>query len=212
MKVLILGAAGQIGRMVTKDLLEQTNAELVLYGRNVTQRLAQEATNRCQLVDGTFEEVDKIASLLSDVDAMYLNYATGDQIIAPLVKVLEPADLKKVIFANVPDLYQEVEGPFTEWYRKNTGIMWQSSYRKAADIIENSSLNYIILRITWLYNEEGNTKVHLTRKGEPFKEAQVTRQAVSQVITDLLTGKLAYNRESLGVGEPNTEWSKPSFY
>ncbi|MCA6067742.1 KR domain-containing protein [Chryseobacterium sp. RG1] len=39
MKILILGAAGQIGRMLTKDLLEQTDNELVLFARNASQRL-----------------------------------------------------------------------------------------------------------------------------------------------------------------------------
>ena len=37
MKVLILGAAGQIGQMVTGDLLAQTDDNLVLFGHNVSQ-------------------------------------------------------------------------------------------------------------------------------------------------------------------------------
>lgn len=36
MKILILGAAGQIARTLTNYLLEQTNHELVLYARNST--------------------------------------------------------------------------------------------------------------------------------------------------------------------------------
>jgi hypothetical protein len=50
--------------------------------------------------------------------------------------------------------------------------------------------------------------VYLTRTG-----AQVTRQAVAQLIADIIkhaTGK--YVKTSLGVGEPNTNWGKPSFY
>jgi len=39
MKILILGAAGEIGRMLTKDLLKQTDYELVLYTRNASKRL-----------------------------------------------------------------------------------------------------------------------------------------------------------------------------
>lgn len=54
--------------------------------------------------------------------------------------------------------------------------------------MENSDLDYIILRITWLYNQEGNTTIHVTKKGEPFTESQIIRQAVAQFVTDLLTG------------------------
>lgn len=212
MKVMILGAAGQIGRMVTDDLLAQTDFELVLYGRNVSTRLSDKARDRVSLVDGEFEEFDKIKTHLVNVDAVYLSFVAEDELVKPLVKVLESSGIKRFIAASVPDVYQEVTGKFQKWYRTNTGIMWTSPYRKAADIIEASSLDYVILRITWLYNKGGNTQVHITEKGEPFVEAQVTRQAVSQFVTDLLTDRADYHQASLGLGEPGTEYTKPSFY
>ena len=52
----------------------------------------------------------------------------------------------------------------------------------------------------------------MTRKGEPFKDAQLTRETVAKFATALLTGKQDYHRESLGIGEPGIEWAKPSFY
>lgn len=212
MRVMILGAAGQIGRLVTADLLAQTDFDLVLYGRNVTTRLATTAGPRVTLVDGTFEDTATIKANLKDVDAVYyLSFVAGPDLVGPLVEVLEETGVQRFIAANVPDLYQEVTGKFQKWYRENTGIIWTSPYREAADIIAASSLDYIILRITWLYNQTGNTKVHITRKGEPFIEAQVTREAVAQVVTDLLTGVVDYHRESLGLGEPGTDFTKPSF-
>lgn len=209
---MILGAAGQIGKMVTDDLLAQTNYDLILYGRNVTTRLADRAGERVTLVDGMFEEVDKIKEKLTDVEAVFLSFVAGDQLMKSLVQVLEDAGVKRFIATNIPDIYQEMTGKFTQWYHENTGLVWDSKYRKAADIVEASKLDYIILRITWLYNQEGNTRVHITKKGEPFVEAQVTRQAVAQTVIDLLTGKFNYHRESLGLGEPDTEYSKPSFF
>lgn len=212
MKVMILGAAGQIAKMLTDDLLAQTDFDLVLYGRNVSSRLSNKASDRVSLVDGEFEELDKIREHLNDVDAVYLNYVAGDDLIKPLVKVLEESSVERFIAASVPDLYQEIEGKFQEWYRANTGIMWEAPPRKAADIIEASKLDYVILRITWLYDEEGNTHLRVSEKGEPFVEAQVTRRAVAQFITNLLTGQEDYHRANLGLGEPGTEYSKPSFY
>ncbi|KGH74580.1 oxidoreductase, partial [Oenococcus oeni IOEB_9304] len=117
----------------------------------------------------------------------------------------------RFIAANIPDIYQEVTGPFQNGI-ENTGETWKLPMHKAAEIIEESDLDYIILRITWLYNQDGNKNVHITTKGEPFVEAQVTRQAVAQVVVDLLTGKRDYHRESLGLGEPHTDFKKPSFY
>ena len=212
MRIMILGAAGEIGRMVTANLLEQTDFDLTLYGHNVTSRLASISDSRVKLVDGTFEDTATIQANLSDVDAVYLNFVAEDPIIKSLLKIMEEAGVKRFILASVPDLYEEVTGNFQKWYRAGMGKIWQSKLRTAADLVEASDLDYVILRITWLYNQAGNTAVHVTRKGEPFTEAQVTRQAVSQFVTDLLTGKADYHRESLGVGEPGTDYAKPSFY
>lgn len=59
-----------------------------------------------------------------------------------------------------------------------------------------------------------NTSRHLQvlKNSRLVKTVQITREAVAKFATDLLTGKVDYHRESLGIGEPNTEWTKPSFY
>ncbi|NHN35235.1 saccharopine dehydrogenase [Paenibacillus agricola] len=42
--------------------------------------------------------------------------------------------------------------------------------------------------------------------------AQVTREAVAQLIVDVIENPADYAKTSIGVSEPNTNWSKPSFY
>jgi len=80
-------------------------------------------------------------------------------------------------------------------------------------LVEIPTLDYTILRLTWLYNQEGNRAYHLTFKGEPFEGAQVTRQAVTQLIVDIIQEKSTkFIKTSIGVGEPDTNWDKPSFY
>ncbi|WP_430601780.1 hypothetical protein IGJ02_001817 [Enterococcus sp. DIV0724b] len=39
MKIMILGAAGQISKMVTELILTETNHDLVLYGRDLSSRI-----------------------------------------------------------------------------------------------------------------------------------------------------------------------------
>lgn len=45
-KYLILAATGQIGQMTTKDLLDNTDANLVLFGHNADSRLSKFAGDR----------------------------------------------------------------------------------------------------------------------------------------------------------------------
>ncbi|WP_026644897.1 MULTISPECIES: hypothetical protein [Bifidobacterium] len=42
----------------------------------------------------------------------------------------------------------------------------------------------------------------MTRKGEPFKDAQLTRETVAKFAAELLTGKQDYHRECLGIVSP----------
>lgn len=86
--------------------------------------------------------------------------------------------------------------------------------KESAQLVEKSGLDYTLLRLTWLYNQQGNEKYSLTYKGEPFVGAQVTREAVARLIADILeSNDDHYFGKSLGVSEPGTEaLSRPSFY
>lgn len=210
--VLILGAAGQIGQLVTKNILEQTNLNVVLYGRNVSKRLNNLSDERVEFVDGDFDELSKLKQAMADVDMVYLSFVGWGDLTQNIVSMMDELGVTRYIAANIPDIYDEVEGPFKAQYQAHTKEIHTGGPQAAAKIIEASDLDYVILRITWLYDEPGNTNVHVTRKGEPLRESQVTREAVAQFVTDLVDGKQNYHRESLGLGEPDTDWDKPSFY
>jgi len=214
MKVLILGAAGQIPSYLIPMLLSETDAELVLYGRDVSSRLSDISDSRIQITDGDFEDATKIEIAMQGVDVVYMNAATGDiNVLNTIVELMKKLSVKKFILVSILGIYGEVAGAFGEWNRRMVGDDRIEERRKAADFIEASGIDYSILRLTWLYNQDGNYSYELTQKGEPFKGAQVTRQAVARLVVDIIkdtSGKFAHT--SLGVGEPKTDFEKPSFY
>lgn len=211
-KYLILAATGQIGQMTTQYLLDNTDADLVLYGHHAQSRLNNFAGDRVTFFDGDLTDSATLQKALAGVDAVFLAYVATPDIIKPLIQTMDEAGVKRLIAMSVPDVYQEVAGPFQKWYRQHTGLVWQTNYVDSVNAIEQSDLDYVILRTTWLYNDPTKTTVDVSKKGEPFKDAQISREAVAKFAADLLTGKQDYHRESLGIGEPNTEWTKPSFY
>lgn len=211
-KYTVLAATGQIGQLTVQDLLDHSDADLVLFGRNASQRLSRFAGDRVSFVDGDLKDSAALKQAFAGTDAVFLAYVATPDIMVPLIKALDDAGVKRFVTMSVPDVYQEVAGPFQAWYREHTGLVWQTNYVDTVDAVENSDLDYVILRTTWLYNDASKTAVDVTKKGEPFKDAQITREAVATFASDLLTGKQDYHKESLGIGEPNTEWTKPSFY
>lgn len=213
MKILILGAAGQIGRMLTKDLLEQTDYELVLYAHNASRRLKNAESKRVSLVDGDFTNYDALSKAMKGIDAIYLNDMNSKEGIQTIVKAMKDTGTKRIIVASILGIYDEVSGAFGKWNLRMVGAQSIQLHKETASMVEILNLDYTILRLTWLYNHVGNRGYHLTSKGEPFDGTQVTRQAVSQLIVDILQDRSGkYLKTSLGVGEPNTNWNKPSFY
>ncbi|MGW9102621.1 NAD(P)H-binding protein [Priestia megaterium] len=214
MKILILGAAGQIARMLTNELLNKTDHSIVLYARNGHKRLTISDDSREFIVDGDFKDRDELIDAMKDVDLVYINDMGDEESTKTIIDAMHDAGVRRVISASVLGIYDEVPGAFGEWNKRMIGgSPRMHSQIESARMLENSSLNYTLLRLTWLYNQADNTKYLITQKGEPFKGAQVTRQAVTQLIIDIIQEKSdKYLQASLGVGEPDTDWAKPSFY
>ncbi|WP_447951700.1 NAD(P)H-binding protein [Chryseobacterium koreense] len=214
MNILILGAAGKIGRQLTDDLLAQTKNDLVLYAKNAHTRLKLKKSERVKIVDGDFKDLDTLTSAMDGIEVVYINDMGDDLSTNTIIEAMKKSDVKRVIAASILGIYDEVPGAFGQWNKRMIGNLPRMKAQiKSALAIEGSGLDYTLLRLSWLYDEQGNKNYSLTQKGELFKGTQVTREAVAQLITDIITAKdERYIKKSLGVSEPNTDWDKPSFY
>jgi len=213
MKILILGAAGQIAKILTEDLLNQTNSSMVLFARNAQKRLKIKDDSRQSLIEGDFNNTDKLVEAMQGVELVYVNDMHSLKGTKSIAEALEKSGVKRVIVASILGIYDEVPGAFGQWNERMVGRGGIENHKQTASLIEDPKFDYTILRLTWLYNEPGNRRYLVTQKGEPFEGAQVSREAVSQLIVDIIEEPSdKFIQTSLGVGEPNTNWDKPSFY
>lgn len=216
LKILILGAAGQISQYLIEKLLEETNHNLVLYARRAEQRLNHFATERVTFISGDFFEEELLKESLEGIDLVYLNEMRHIEMIENLIHFMEEKQVKRFIGASILGIYGEVEGEFGRWNDEMlNGIPAVHDHVTSARRIEESSLDYTVLRLPWLYNEAGNEEYAYTKKGEPFVGVQITRQAVARAVLDIIKAddQTPFMHESLGLYEPGTEnYTKPSFY
>jgi uncharacterized protein YbjT (DUF2867 family) len=167
MNILILGAAGKIGRLLTDDLLAQTKNNLVLYAKNARTRLKLKKSERVKIVDGDFNDLNTLINAMDRIDIVYINDMGDDQSINTIVEAMKKSGVKRVIAASILGIYNEVPGLFGQWNTKMIGGSPRMKTQiKSALAIENSGLNYTLLRLSWLYNEQGNKSYILTQKGE----------------------------------------------
>lgn len=143
-------------------------------------------------------------------DVVYANLAGDVDVQANrIVLAMNGLGVKRLIFVTSLGIYDEVLGKFGEWNRQEIGA-FLPPYRKAADIIEASGLQYAILRPAWLTDED-EVDYETTQKNEPFKGTEVSRKSVATLIANLIESQETWTNCNLGVNKPNTDGDKPAF-
>ena len=210
--ILILGAAGQISQMLISNLLENTDFNLKLYGRNLSNRIRVTDVSRENIIDGDFSDQAKLVQAMKDVDVVYLNSMESVADTQTIIAAMNEAGVKRIIGATIVGIYDEFDGPLKEWTNANLSESYRIDERKSAQLVENSNLDYTLVRLTWLINDESHLDYVLLEKGQEVKLAQVSRQVASLAISKMIIDDSEYIGKSLAIGEPGTEYSKPSFY
>lgn len=189
-KVLILGANGQLARNTTRVFLRDTDAILTLYLRRAG-RLKNPDLTRVTIVEGDVLDRPTLEAAMKGQDVVYANLAGAmKQQAENMIAAMHGAGLKRLIFISSMGIYGEVPG---ERYRSVL-----DPYRDSAAVIEGTDLDYTILRPGWFTRDE-EVDYQLTQKGEPFRGHDVSLNSVSDLIVRLAITPGMQVRRSLGV-------------
>jgi uncharacterized protein YbjT (DUF2867 family) len=191
--ILILGANGQIARHAIDLFLNETDSQLTLYLRN-SDRLKHMDSNRVRIIEGDVLDLKKLKEAMIGQDVVYANLA-GDleRMAENIVEAMDATGVKRLIFITSMGIYDEVPG------EKYGNIL--APYRRAAEIIEASNLDYTILRPAW-FTDEDEIDYETTQKGEPFKGSVVSKKSVADLVVRLAESPELEVRRSLGVNKP----------
>ncbi|RMK29153.1 SDR family oxidoreductase [Pseudomonas aeruginosa] len=208
-KVLILGASGQIARHAVQMLGERKDVEQTLLVRDPKKLTSTEPAN-AKIAIGDVMDKKLLPRLMEGQDVVYANLAGEvDEQTAHILSVMKTKGVKRLIFVNSLGIYDEVPGKFGEWNRNEIG-QYLPPYRKSADLIEASDIDYTILRAAWLQDED-EVDYETTGRDEPFKGTEVSRKSVAALAVELIEHPDRLVRANVGVNKPNTDGDKPAF-
>ncbi|CAJ1189733.1 NAD-dependent dehydratase [Companilactobacillus crustorum] len=212
-RVLILGANGKIARLAEHIFADTTDSDLRLYLRNA-ERLRDFADSHTlvEAVEGDTTDVQTLIESMKDEDLVYANLA-GSNIESQARAVVQAMHAEKktrLVWISTLGIYDEVPGKFGEWNKKVLGD-YITNYAAAAKVIEDSDLDYTIIRPAWL-TDKPEVDYEVTKKGEDFKGTEVSRRSIAQIVVDIAQDPDKYSRESIGVNKPNTDGDKPAWY
>ena len=133
----------------------------------------------------------------------------GDQA-KTIIEAMNDNGTKRLIFVTALNTLHEVPGKFGEWNDENIGP-YLGPFREATEAIENSDLDYTIIRPGWLTDKNENV-YEITAKNETFKGTEVSRKSVASLAVQIAKNPELHSKENIGVNKPNTEGNKPAWF
>ena len=189
--VIILGAGGNIAKHAIDILVKKNNINLTLSLRN-KNRLSSKDVSKCRVIEGDVLNIDQLREAIKGQDIVYANLA-GDleAMTKNIVKAMNETGVKRIIAISSIGIYDTPLRPVLK------------PYRKLADVVESSDLDYTILRPTWFTNDD-EVDYEITRKGAPEKGSVISQKSLATFISSIIESPEKYIRESLGINKPNS--------
>ena len=187
--LLILGASGNIARKVIDLLSGESDIRMNLFVRNA-RRLGNHTSADNRVIVGDALDLTALRQALTGIDIVYANLAGElEKMAENIVKAMQEKNVKRLIFISSIGIYDEPIRPVLR------------PYRRAADVIEASGLDYTILRPTW-FTDADEVDYELTRKGEPEKGSVISQKSLASFIVKVIKTPETYKRENLGINKP----------
>lgn len=208
--VLIIGANGKVSIEATKIFLEDSNFNVDLFLRNA-HRIPDYASNRVTVYEGDAKNSKDLEQALDKVDVVFASLSGSLDIEAQaIVDAMSKKDVKRLIFVAAPGIYDELPAKFNEFNKSQFGEKL-TKYRKAADIIEASTLDYTIIRPAWL-TFKNETDYEVTSKDTQFRGTEVSRRSIASLAVRIAKNPELYSKANIGVNKPNTDGDKPAWF
>lgn len=203
MKVLIIGAHGQIGQLLVKILQESTNCQVIAGLRSHEQEKAyQEKGITTAFVDLSGPQ-GQLAKAMQTADTVVFAAGSGGKTGADATMMIDlDGAVKAINAAKETDIKRfimisAIKSDDRSFWWDNVPAAGPQNYYYAAKYYADqwllrSSLDYTILRPVALTNQKATGKIKIAQHfTESVADMSITRQDVAQTIADIiLTGKL----------------------
>jgi len=188
--VLIIGASGSLAQYVIEALKKLDDITLTLFARSIN-RLSKNIAEGCTIIEGDAMKYNDVKNAIEGQKIVYVNLAGNlEAMVKNIVKAMQETDVKRIIAISSIGIYESPLKPVLV------------PYRKLADVIESSGLDYTILRPDWFTNAN-EIDFAITLKGEPETGTAISRKSIASFIATIIENPELHKKENLGISKPN---------
>lgn len=187
--ILILGASGSLAKQVIPVLLHHPEHHLTLFVRRADS-VRQFAGERVQIVEGDVLNIAQLTAVMRGQNVVYAGLSGNLKTMAHnIVQAMQENNVKRLIFISSMGIYGETG--------ENHGAILVP-YRESAAVIEQSNLDFTVLRPAWFTNGS-EVDYQFTYKGEAFQGHRVSRKSIADFINKLVQNEQLGIRQSIGI-------------
>jgi uncharacterized protein YbjT (DUF2867 family) len=174
------------------------DVQMTLYLRHA-RTLKGKTPGNAKIVEGDVLDRKALRPAMAVQDAVYANLSGDDleQQAQSIIASMKDAGITRLIFIASLGIYDEIPGKFGDWNWREIGA-YLPPFRKAADLIEASGLEYTILRPAWLTDTDEIT-YETTGRHEHFKGTEVSRKSVAALVVECIRDPKNFSHKNLGV-------------
>ncbi|WP_119326765.1 NAD(P)H-binding protein [Companilactobacillus musae] len=193
-KVLIIGATGTIGGAVRQTLLNETDNQLTLFARSASRL---NASDRETVLAGDVTKDSDLDKAIAGQDAVFVALSGPlGQFARKIVAAMDRNNVSRLLFITSMGIYDEIPASVGASGNLSSNSMLRS-YREAADVVEDSDLNYTVIRPGWFTN--GPVGYEITKKGEPFGGHDVSISSIADFVKNAIADDNYYSHDSVGL-------------
>lgn len=202
--VLLLGATGKFGVFFGQKLIDATNHNVTLFSRHVDESDAD--GDRIRAIKGDASMISDLSNALEGQDIVYcaISGAKLPEIAKNIVDAMTSTGVDRLIYMGAVGVYDEIpeETGGAKYNLANDPA--QIPNHKGVEIIENSDLQYTILRPGLLRAGDPSDYV-ITTKGQPAKGYMSTIESVADLAIAIIDDPSKYLRESVSITRDMTK-------
>jgi uncharacterized protein YbjT (DUF2867 family) len=196
-KVLILGATGRIGRILTATLMKNQHVRQTAYVRDA-EKLKTLGFPDINAIQGDVLDTEALTAAMQGQDTVAA-ILSGDLLkqANSIVRALQQSGVKRIIWITGMGIHHEVPGEVGKMLDRL--VMQFPEYVQAADVIAGSETAYTLVRAAHL-TDGHNENYHIQKEGEAIHSESIDRCAVAKFIADMITDNNGLGEnDSLGI-------------
>ena len=189
--ILIIGATGSLGETLRRKFANQDQYQLTLFSRG--SNLLRVNENEQAMAASVFED-EKLNQAMQKQDIVFVALSGNlPEMIKPILKVMYDYKVKRIVFVSSIGIYNEIR---VSGNISNNPIL--QPYRQTADIVEESGLDYTILRPAW-FDNGSDTICQISLKGETVTGHDVSRKAIIELVSTIIDQPERYLNQNIAL-------------